>query len=50
MKAIIRNSKGYKEITIEYIGKTVKTKFYKDISTNKIYSEESIELKEYYGG
>ena len=49
MKAILRG-KRWKEIDVEYIGRTQKVRFYKDKSDGKMYPEDALEFKEYYGG
>lgn len=49
MKAILRGKK-WKEIDVEYIGRTQNVRFYKDKSDGKVYPEDALELKEYYGG
>jgi hypothetical protein len=49
MKAILRGKK-WKEIDVEYIGRTQNVRFYKDKSDGKVYPEDVLELKEYYGG
>ena len=49
MKAILQGKKR-KEIDVEYIGRTQNVRFYKDKSDGKVYPEDALELKEYYGG
>lgn len=39
-----------KEVDVEYIGETPKVKFYKDKNNGKVYPEDALEFKEYYGG
>lgn len=49
MKAILRGE-NWKEIDVEYIGRTQKVRFYKDKNDGKVYPEDALEFKEYYGG
>lgn len=50
MRAFIKVKGKIKEIDVEYIGKRGEVTFYKDKSDGKVYSDNYIELKEYYGG
>lgn len=48
MKAILKaNRKVILDVT--FIGETTKTKFYKD-KDGKVYPEDVLEVKDYYGG
>lgn len=49
MKACIKFKKKIL-VDVEYVGKTPKTRFYQDKETKKVYSEDELEFKEYYGG
>ena len=49
MKAILRGE-NWKEIDVEYIGRTKEVRFYKDKNDGKVYPEDVLEFKEYYGG
>ena len=49
MKAILRGKK-WKEIDVEYIGRTQKVRSYKDKNDGKVYPEDVLELKECCGG
>lgn len=48
MKARVISTK--KEVDVELIGKTTKVRFYKDKSNGKVYPEDALKFKEYYGG
>lgn len=48
MKAYRKYDK--KMVDVEHVGQTDKTKFYKDKGDGKVYPEDVLEIKEYYGG
>lgn len=47
MKARVISTK--KEVDVEFIEETSKVRFYKDKSDGKVYPEDALKFKEYYG-
>lgn len=49
MKAYLKTKKR-KEIEVEFVGNARAKNWYVDKNTRAVYTENDIELKEYYGG
>lgn len=49
MKAILKLGRERKEVDVKYVGKTHEVKFYQDTKDQRVYPEDVVEFKEYYG-
>jgi len=50
MRATLKSKPPRKEVDVEYIGEISKGRYYKDTHDGKVYPEDYLEFKEYYGG